>query len=79
MRGKFRKIAKKSNKRPKFKYMLTKKQTEKGLDEPMDQEKGLQNFEAINEAMKAVKLKKDEWTWWEESFWCSLAPTLPQG
>ena len=110
VRGKFRKIAKKSNKSPKFKYMPTIKQTEKGLavktlkqeiktrfnsthtcfksflndpnnnkDEPMDEEKVMENIEAINETMKAVKLKKDEWTWWEESFWCSLAPTLPQG
>ena len=36
-------------------------------DEPMDEEKVMENIEAINETMKAVKLKKDEWTWREES------------
>ena len=45
----------------------------------MDEEQVMENIEAITETMKAVKLKKDEWTWWEESFWCSLAQTLPQG
>ena len=95
VRGKFRKIAKKSNKSPKFKYMPTIKQTEKGLavktlkqeiktrfnsthtcfksflNDPNnneDEEKVMENIEAITETMKAVTLKKDEWTWWEESF-----------
>ena len=91
LRAKFRKISKKSNKSSKFKYMIAKKQLEKGLsvktlkqevktrfnsthtcfksflndpnnnkEEPMDDEKVMENIDAINEAMKAAKFKKKE-------------------
>jgi hypothetical protein len=91
LRIKLKKIAKKSNKSSKFKYLLAKKQKEKGLrimtlkqevktrftsvmtcfhsflndpneknENPMDEEKVSENIDAINEAMVAAKINKEE-------------------